>query len=333
MRYPSALTVLLTWCLIFLLVPSAPRADSSFTSAEVVESTTAVDCLDWKIVGICLKLKCGLFGCRIKTVPWVEHRIPDLVVSAYNEPGEIPWTEARAIYGKPLSEAASAVSVATTGVPLGGGHADSTKPGGASDDASVQSSGNLRFKEVSIIGNPATLAFRQWLAGGAVPVACSTSVTPMALYFSSEVDAASWRTGITEQLYPATWAPWMRPIGRFPLGMWGTVHPRQGHVRQYHDVLAGAVAAQRAVDIATRAGQPHLYLRVPGISESNEKTDRWQMLHPRSERQCRTFGEDSDYYRDRENISGPGEGGYGWVYWPLHHCCPGSGKTIARIRF
>ena len=57
----------------------------------------------------------------------------------------------------------------------------------------------------------------------------------------------------------------------FPQGMWGTVHPRQGHVQQYHDVLAGAVAAQRAVDIATRAGQPHLYFRVPGISESDEK--------------------------------------------------------------
>ena len=336
MKAPFGSTVMGLLLPVLFLAPGVPRADSTFspafTSADIVEATTAVDCLDWNIRGICLKLKCGLFGCRIRTVPWVEHRIPDLVVSAYNEPGQNPWTEARILYGRPLTAAADVVSLNTVGVPLGGGHSTVTIPGG-STDAGSHSGDNLRYKEISIVGNPATIAFREWLTSGAVPVACSTNVTPMALYFSSEVNAAAWRTGLTEQLYPAAWVPWMRPIGRFPQGMWGTIHPRQGHVQQYHDVLAGAVTAQRAVDIATRAGQPHLYIRVPGISESDEKTDRWQMVHPRSERQCTTFGEDRNYYRDRENVSGPGEGGYGWVYWPLHHCCPGSGMTIARIRF
>ena len=329
---PSAKVIVAFWFGV-LLLPAAPRADSSsFTSADAVEATTAVDCLDWKIVGVCLKLKCGLFGCRIRTVPWVEHRIPDLVVSAYNEPGDSPWTEARVLYGEPLAAAAGAVFRATAGVPLGGGQSTLTRPGGGTD-ADSQSGGNLRFKEISVIGNPATAAFRKWLADGAVPVACTTRVRPMALYFSSEADAAAWRTGLSEQLYPATWAPGLRTIGSFPLDTWGTVYPRQGHVQQYHDVLAGAVAAQRAVDIATRSGQPHLYSRVPGISESDERTDRWQMIHPRNEKQCRTFGEDRDYHRSRENVSGPGEGGYGWIYWPLHDCCPGSGKSIARIRF
>lgn len=331
MRAPSV-PVFLTWCLMVFVVPTAPRADT-FTSADVVEATTAVDCLDWKIVGVCLKLKCGLFGCRIRTRPWVEHRIPDLVVSAYNEPGDSPWTEARVLYGEPLAAAAGAVFRAIAGVPLGGGQNAASRPGGDPDAVSAQSGSNLRFKEVSVIGNPATAAFRQWLTGGAVPVACTTKVRPMALYFSSEADAAAWRTGLSEQLYPATWVPGLRTIGSFPLDTWGTVYPRQGHVQQYHDVLAGAVAAQRAVDIATRSGQPHLYSRVPGISESDERTDRWQMIHPRNEKQCRTFGEDRDYHRGRENVSGPGEGGYGWIYWPLHDCCPGSGKSIARIRF
>ena len=332
MRTPSVPIFLTLWLTVLLVPITAPRADS-FTSADVVEATTAIDCLDWKIVGVCLKLKCGFFGCRIKTVPWVEHRIPDLVVSAYNEPGDNPWMEGKALYGQTLAAAAGAVIQSAAGVSLGGGHNTISRPGGSPDSVIVQSGGNLRFKEVTVIGNPATAAFRKWLTGGAVPVACTTKVKPMVLYFSSEVDAAAWRTGITEQLYPATWSPWARPIGRFPQGMWGTVHPRQGHVQQYHDVLAGAVTAQRAVDIATRADQPHLYRRVPGISKSNEKTDRWQMVHPRGEKQCNTFGQDRDYYRGRENVSGPGEGGYAWIYWPLHDCCPGSGRTIARIRF
>ncbi len=130
MRAPSV-PVFLTWCLMVFVVPAAPRADPSFTSADIVEATTAVDCLDWKVRGICLKLKCGLFGCRIRTVPWVEHRIPDLVVSAYNEPGRIPWTKARALYGRPLAAAADAVTRTTVGVPLGGGHRTVTRPGGA----------------------------------------------------------------------------------------------------------------------------------------------------------------------------------------------------------
>ena len=161
MRFPSGPKVLLTWCLIFLLVPTAPRADS-FTSAEVVEATTAVDCLDWKIVGVCLKLKCGIFGCRIKARPWVEHRIPDLVVSAYNEPGENPWVE-----GRPCTERRSQRPLTPPpgppwGFPSAGATARPRRPGGPLKRVPSPDS-NLRFKEISIIGNPATLAFRQWL--------------------------------------------------------------------------------------------------------------------------------------------------------------------------
>jgi len=93
------------------------------------------------------------------------------------------------------------------------------------------------------------------------------------------------------------------------------------------------VTAQRAVDIATRAGQPHLYRQVPGIPSSNEQTDRWQMIHPKPELACRTFGRDRNYFEGRENHSGPTEGSYGWIYWPLHDCCPGPGRLIARISF
>ena len=339
MKPSFAAAVLVVLLPALFLFPARAGGDSAaFTSADIARASVSAPCLDWKLRGICLKLRCGLFGCRIKTVPWVEHRIPDLVVSAYNEPGDNPWTEARALYGRPLAAAADAVARATLGVPLGGGRSAAGRPaagrpGGAPGAAAPGRVSNLRFKEVTVVGNPAVAAFRRWLAGGTVPVACGTAVRPMALHFASEVDAAGWRTGIAEQLYPATWTPGARPIGRFPGGLWGTVHPRQGHVRQYHDVLAGAVAAQRAVDIATRSGQPHLYVPVPGIPESDETTDRWQMLHPANDHQCTTFGQEKNYFRGRENVAGPGEGGYGWLYWPLHHCCPGPGTTFFRFRF
>ena len=306
------------------ILASAP-ARSDFTTAEVAGATLSVDCVDWRIKGVCLRLKCGFFGCRVISVPWVEHRLPDLVVSSYNNPFEPPWTELRTL-GRPLKTAADALGQSVLGSVIDGGHGTNKKR-----SEGRRSTGNLRFKEVSVIGNPAVRVFRK-RASEAFPVFCPTEVDPLQPYFQSELDLAAWRTGLTEQLYPETWNPLARPIGP-PGRAWANVYPRQGQVHQHHDVLAGAVAAQRAVDIATRAGQPHVYLQVPGIQSSSEQTDQWQMIYPKSEQQCRTFGPDPDYWKGRENASGDSEGGYGWVYWPLHDCCPGPGWLIARIEF
>lgn len=300
-----------------------------FTSAEVAQATLSLNCVDWRIKGICLRMKCGIFGCRVISVPWIQHRLPDLVVSSYNQPGEIPWIEARAVAGKPLASVAGALSQTLAGATLGGGHGTSAKA--RTDPEKQPALDNLRFKEVSVIGNPVALTFREWSVK-TFPVFCPSEVQPMRPYFQSELDLVSWRTGLAEQLYPDSWNPWARPIG--PAGRsWASVHPRQGHVHQHHDVLAGAVAAQRAVDIATRDKQPHIYQQVPGIQSSDEKTDRWQMIHPRSELKCETFGQDPNYWEGRENNAGASEGGYGWVYWPLHDCCPGGGWLITRIAF
>lgn len=327
MTSPSARVVVLFW-LGLLLVPAASRADSSsFTSADIVEASSAVDCVDWRIRGVCLKLKCGFFGCRIRARPWIEHRIPDLVVSAYNEPGDIPWAEAGGLFGTPLAEAVNTALQTTAGVSIGGGHATSSRPGQSGEGRIA--SGNLRFKEVSVIGNPAVAAYSEWLAGE-FDLTCPTSVDPLMPYFSSELDALSWRTGLAEMIYPEAWLPHRRTIGDFPFKLWGTVYPRTGNVHQNSDVKAGAVAAQRAVDVVTRSSQPHVYRQVPGIPESNENTDHWQMIHPASDSRCTAFGTDPDYSDGREN---PDPGSYGWIYWPLHHCCPGSGRTIARIPF
>ena len=312
---------------LVLMLLWAPAGLAQITTATIAKASVNPACVDWKIVGICLKLKCGFFGCYVKTVPWVRHRLPDLVVTAYNDFGRIPWPEARAIYGELAAATGGAVLQALAGV----------TPGGASSNpkrASGNERSNIRSKEVSIIGNPGMIAFRrEVLAVADFEYLCPSDVTPMAPYFSSELDALAWRTGLTEQLYPATWAPWLRPIGAWPHRFWGGVHPRTGHVQQEYDSLAAAVTAQRAVDIVTRFGQPHVYHRVPGIPASDERTDQWQMIHPRPETQCITFGKDRNYHAGRENGDGPDEGSYGWIYWPLTDCCPGSGKTIAKIGY
>lgn len=306
----------------------AGPVQAQFTTADVTKASVNPDCVDWKIKGVCLKLKCGFFGCYVITVPWVEHRLPDLVVTTYNNFGEIPWPEARALYGELADAAGSAVLEALAGVAPGGTSSNPVRPSGSAGRS------NIRTKEISVIGNPGLAAFRREILEVAdFDTICPTKVTPMALYFSSELDGAAWRTGLTEQLYPATWVPWLRPIGSWPHRYWGGVYPRHGHVQQEYDSLAAAVMAQRAVDIVTRTAQPHIYNGVPGIGQSNEKTDQWQMIHPNSETQCITFGQDRNYHAGRENGDGPDEGSYGWIYWPLHDCCPGPGRTIAKIGY
>jgi len=60
-------------------------------------------------------------------------------------------------------------------------------------------------------------------------------------------------------LYPASLIPGLRELGQFPFYTWGNVFPRTGWSTQSSEPKAAALVAQRAGDIVTRHGQPHVY--------------------------------------------------------------------------
>ena len=64
----------------------------------------------------------------------------------------------------------------------------------------------VRFKEVTIIGNPAA----QLRLGYAM---IAPNAMPFVPYFHSLLDVVSWRSGM-EMLYPQSWLPNAHPIGR-----------------------------------------------------------------------------------------------------------------------
>ena len=66
----------------------------ALTTPAIVTSALSLDCLDYRIVGICYWLQCSLSGCRIQTSVKVRHYVPDAVVSTYQNTGENPWAEA-----------------------------------------------------------------------------------------------------------------------------------------------------------------------------------------------------------------------------------------------
>lgn len=241
-------------CLAFTVVPAQPAA--ALTSAGIIASTVAAipSCLQWRLEGVCVWLSCGLGGCSIVTTPRVSHYNPDAVVSAYQNVGENPWLEIRLALGIAQKAAANAQLAPLSGAFAGGGH---QHEGRFSSDAR-----QTRYKEADIIGHPlASLTAFADVAN--VPLLCPMATTSLFPYFQSSVDALSWRFAIPETFYPQALVPGIREIGNFPLNTWGSVYPRSGFVSHPEDAKAAAVVAQRAGDIATRTGQPHLYVPLP----------------------------------------------------------------------
>ena len=81
--------------------PSWPTTSVAATTntAQILAKTTAAlpRCLRWRLTGICLWLRCGIRGCRVRVSPRVFNYAPDAVVTTHNEPALHPWVEARPI--------------------------------------------------------------------------------------------------------------------------------------------------------------------------------------------------------------------------------------------
>ena len=327
-----------TWWMLFSIPPSL-RADSSFTTQDLAQAALSTDCLDWKIDGICFWLRCGLFGCRVVTSPRVSHRLPDLVVQSYIEPGNPPWREWR-----PHTQ--TAANTALSGSRLGTGMTGATNRN--------RFNHMLNYFEADVAGNPVADLY------GRIPgrFLCRSDVTPFHPYLTASTDAVAWRsTGVEDNLLD-------QDNGQLEVGLsadntWGPIHPRTGFVLQPHPAKAAAVTAARGIDIVTRdigdhvatpykpsesartmrrgdpkAPDPRSCSNSGGVwretkNESGCQTAvwrqwrsspasdrrRWQMLTPEPTRQCRMFGTAAP-------PSGAAiDGRYGWHYWQQYRCC------------
>ncbi len=298
-----------------------PGHAEAFTTADIAAAAAiGIDCYDYCLVGICVQLTCDVFGCRVLLNPRIRHHAPDLVVSAYPEPGENPWREMRAVLEGPAKTAAQAQVGTLAEVPVGGGPNDTPRDT-AGDPERGRKSRALHFKEATVIGAPVQRVVHS------LPMMCPSHVIEFFPYFQSEFDALTWRFGVAELAYPQSWIPGLREIGPWPLGSWGSVYPRHGFVTAVESPKAAAVVAQRAIDIATRFGQPHVYIPAR-VNESGERHDHWQMISPKLDAKCEPFGSLEDYSPGRVAEDGK----YGYLYWPTYECCPlGRGILIGVI--
>ena len=333
------------WLLLALISFSAsPKlSGDSITTAEIISRSMSFDCLDWKINGICIWLKCSIFGCYIVTTPRISHRLPDLVVTSYPRTAKTPWLEKRSIFQ----------SIHNQSNPLFSGGSIA----GIGNELAQQES--LRFSEVDVIGNPAinSLEFRRFL--------CRSAVEPHFPYFISLIDHKAWRSGLPDGNRKEANTPGAREIGNWPHHTWGSVYPRSGFVFQDHPGKAAAVASQRAIDVVLGDSSGHIvssfsqnnfnivqrgdpdarsenYCNRSGgswnnresrcslnswyqwLPKSNEKIDRWQMILPKISKSCVTFGESAIW--PHHSLAEDGE--YIWNYWAMYKCCVKAGGIL-----
>ena len=235
-----------------------------------------------------------LYECNVETSIKVGHYQPDAVVSSYNDLGGNPWTEIRSVLGAAQHSAATGLLGSLLGVAIESA-GNRTEGGQGNRDHR-----NLIFRETDVIGHPVS-ALSDIVAG--TGYLCESETIAFYPYFMSSLDALSWRMEIPEMFYPASSIPGLREIGTWPLQTWGGVYPRTGWTTQAEEPKAAAINAQRAGDIVTRGGQPHIYDQIspsssadqriwsPGpLVEGDASTGEWQMLLPRAESSCSVFG-------------------------------------------
>lgn len=293
---------------------STNTANASITSASIIPSAISTNCMDYKIVGVCLWLYCGWTGCRIRTSVKVGHYVPELVVSSYQNTGKNPWLEIAAL-SPPLGEA------------MAGGQ--STR------DLEPAMHQQLRFKNVDAIGHPGASVFNRF--ADRFGFTCRGATSSMRPYFISTLDALAWRSGIPESVYPEALIPGRRELGK-PGDMWGNVYPRSGFISQTHDYKSAALMAQRAADIVTREGQPHVYLPIrsrsrardgywpPGPVKEGDKSHQWQDLYPNMRNSCALWPDKPAQHTYSERLDEGGD--YAFALWRQYKCCKRRGFAL-----
>jgi len=307
------------------------QADAT-TTAQIIANTVAAapSCAAWRVSGTCFWLRCSFWSCSVKTSTRVSHYNPDAVVSTFHEEAAHPWAD----WGVALSRTLRPAATGLVGMPI--------------DSAGTRTRDDRRdrnklYRDADVIGHPVSL-LSQFGSGGNFTMLCPTEVHAFQPYFSSYTDALVWRAMLPiESLYPAAFIPGLREIGTWPMNSWSAVYPRDGNVTQQHPAKGAAALSQRAGDITTRPGQPHVYVqlptggqrmiqgvmvwRPPPLIERDLSTGQWQMLAPRAQPSCEVFGGNDAIlpvsWGDGRTSS---TGGYAFNLWRPYSCCSRAGQ-------
>jgi len=101
------------------------------------------------------------------------------------------------------------------------------------------------------------------------------------------------------------------------MGFWGATYPRRGFVTHQSEVVGSAIAATRAVSIASLLGSTsHIVLETTGFISSFD-SDKLELIYPNPSG-CIKIGQHPATWESGK-LSPSGK--YLWVYWRRRICC------------
>lgn len=283
---------------------------NALDSSTVSTSAISPDCLDYKVTGVCYLLLCDWKSCKVEISVRVKHYVPDAVVTSYASTGNSPWVETAAI-----------------GTPIIG-----AKSGGDAVTSQANENNIAKFNNVDVIGHPNTIFFNGFVSQ--YGFSCAGASWPYKAYFVSTLDTLGWRYNIPELVYPEALVPGMREVGsRLGMNLWGNIYPRGGFSHQVDGYKSAAVVAQRAGDIVTRTGQPHVYTAMVkskkdnywpagALKEGDASTGKWQELTPILSQTCKVFPDSQLRHTQAQDE------GYAWTLWRPYSCCQRRGEIF-----
>jgi integrating conjugative element protein (TIGR03756 family) len=331
-RKTRGLTTIAAVLAIHLSGPALADSDT-ITTAQIMSRTVsaAPSCAAWRVSGVCFWLRCTLWSCSVKTSIRISHYVPEAVVSTFHDENTHPWVD----YGRPLAKQLLKAAQSQLRLPT---DSSGTR---TRDDRRDR---NKLYRDLDVIGHPTGLLLSMAGGGSSFSALCPTDVSAFKPFLSSYLDAMVWRAVLpVEALYLEAWIPGMREIGQWPLNSWSGLYPRDGNVVQQHPVKGAAVLAQRAGDVTTRTGQPHVYeplptggLRIvngtlvwlpPPLVERDASTGAWQMLAPVEQQACEVFGQnDSALLKSWGDGKTSSTGGHVFNLWRPYSCCSQEGQ-------
>lgn len=266
-----------------------------------------LDCVDFRVIGVCQRATPPYAGVRVR------YRQPVLLVETVKMPGRVTIDELRPLAARflqPLGHKTIAAAAECQSAPDSGS--------GYSADTTA-----WQMNDVHVYGFPLSDQV------SALITAPCEGPPDLAgpLSYLSEIDAAEWRVGRGEAGHPlarllASAGPvcenFLHPLSALVcLGSWGPLFPRTGQLVHYSEAVGSAVAAYRAVDIASlNMLVPHRIV-VPAMFSPDKLKDRLQMVFP-SKSHCLRVGDPPEMW---ENGRRSPDGSYVWIYWRQKECC------------
>ncbi len=265
-----------------------------------------INCIDLRVIGVCVKPP-GIPG--IVIMYWE----PALLIETVKRPGDTVIESLKPVI---TNLAARGTKNLMSGVI---GLAVSVSSG--SNSAKLTGT-NLQFNEAHVYEFP----FRDQIMAF-IDMECPDKLpTGSFIKYLSELDSLEWRIGTVEALHPKSIASAASGLtcaatGAFLedlcMGFWGATYPRRGFITHQSEVVGSAIAAVRAVSIASLLGSlSHIVLETTGFIPSFE-SDKLELIYPNPSG-CIKIGQNPLTWESGK-LSASGK--YLWVYWRRRICC------------